>query len=55
MALKKCPACGNEVSTGAVTCPKCGHVLKKKTSCLGVVIGVVIIAIIGGIAATKIT
>ena len=35
MALKKCKECGNEVSTKAASCPKCGAVLKKKTGCLG--------------------
>lgn len=30
MALKKCKECGNEVSTKAASCPKCGAVLKKK-------------------------
>ena len=34
MALKKCKECGNEISTKAVSCPKCGAVLKKKTGCL---------------------
>jgi uncharacterized paraquat-inducible protein A len=28
--LVKCPACGNEVSTGAASCPKCGHVLNAQ-------------------------
>jgi len=32
MALKKCKECGNEVSTKAESCPKCGAVLKKKTA-----------------------
>ena len=31
MALKKCKECGNDVSTEADSCPKCGAVLKKKT------------------------
>lgn len=31
MALKKCKECGNEVSTKAKTCPKCGAV-KKSTA-----------------------
>jgi len=29
MALKNCPSCGTEVSTDAVSCPKCGHPFKK--------------------------
>lgn len=31
MKLMNCPSCGNEVSDQAVTCPKCGHPLKKET------------------------
>jgi hypothetical protein len=38
MALKKCKECGESVSTQAVSCPKCGAVLKKKSSCLGVIV-----------------
>ena len=29
MALIKCPECGNEVSSIADTCPKCGYPVKK--------------------------
>jgi len=29
MALYKCPECGNDVSTQAISCPKCGCVFKK--------------------------
>jgi hypothetical protein len=35
MAIEKCKECGNEISTKAEACPKCGAVLKKKTGCLG--------------------
>lgn len=28
MALTKCPSCGREVSTEAVSCPNCGHQFK---------------------------
>jgi hypothetical protein len=50
MALKKCRECGNDISTKAAACPKCGAVLKKKGGCLSVVvllflIGIVIAAI----------
>ncbi len=38
MALKKCKECGNDVSTQATTCPKCGAVLKKKSGCFSVII-----------------
>ena len=30
MALKECKECGNDVSTEAASCPKCGAVLKRK-------------------------
>ncbi len=32
MALKKCKECGEDVSTKAEACPKCGAKIKKKTS-----------------------
>lgn len=35
MALRMCKECGNEVSTKAASCPKCGAVIKKKNGCLG--------------------
>jgi hypothetical protein len=28
MPMRKCPTCGNDVSTEAVSCPKCGHQFK---------------------------
>lgn len=31
MALIKCPECGNDVSTEAVSCPKCGYPIKVFT------------------------
>lgn len=33
MAIKKCKECGNDISTKAASCPKCGAVLKQKTGC----------------------
>lgn len=30
MSLKKCPACGTDVSKSAAACPACGHPLKPK-------------------------
>ena len=48
MAMKKCKECGNEVSTKAESCPKCGAVLKKKTGCLGYIgAGFLILIILG--------
>ena len=34
MALIKCKECGNEISTKASSCPKCGAKIEKKTSVL---------------------
>lgn len=42
MALKKCPECGNDVSTKAEKCPHCGAKVKKNIGCLGV-IGILIL------------
>uniref|UniRef100_A0A6M3J1D6 Uncharacterized protein n=1 Tax=viral metagenome TaxID=1070528 RepID=A0A6M3J1D6_9ZZZZ len=48
MAMKNCKECGNEVSTKAVSCPKCGAVLKKKTGCLGYIgAGILILFVLG--------
>jgi len=48
MAMKKCKECGNEVSTKAESCPKCGAVLKKKTGCLGYIgAGILILFVLG--------
>jgi hypothetical protein len=45
MALIKCKECGNEVSTKAEACPKCGAKLKQKAGC-GTILGVAILAVI---------
>lgn len=48
MAMKKCKECGNDVSTQAESCPKCGAVLKKKTGCLGYIgAGILILFVLG--------
>jgi hypothetical protein len=31
MAPAKCPACGNDVSIHAVSCPQCGYLLQAAT------------------------
>lgn len=49
MALRKCKECGNEVSTKAESCPKCGAVLKKKTGCLEYLAAAFLILIILGV------
>lgn len=49
MALKKCKECGNDVSTKAASCPKCGVVLKKKTGYLGYIGAAFLIFIILGV------
>ncbi len=28
--MKECPSCKNNVSYNAQSCPKCGHILKRK-------------------------
>ncbi len=47
MALKKCKDCGEQVSTSATACPKCGAPIKKRISgCAAIlVIGLVLIVI----------
>jgi len=30
--LTKCPGCGGQVSTEAVSCPKCGHPFKRSAT-----------------------
>ena len=42
MALVKCRECGNEMSTTAAACPKCGAVAPKQTSPLTKVIAVLL-------------
>ena len=32
MALIKCPECGQDVSTHAITCPHCGYPFKENNS-----------------------
>jgi DNA-directed RNA polymerase subunit RPC12/RpoP len=31
MALVKCPECGKEISTQAMSCPSCGYIINKTT------------------------
>lgn len=42
MALKSCTECGNQVSTEAETCPKCGARVKRKTAGIGTLLLVVL-------------
>lgn len=53
MALTKCKECGNDVSTTAKACPKCGAKVKKPTSlAMKVLLGVlgfgIVAAMLGG-------
>lgn len=50
--MKKCPDCGKDVSKSAKTCPSCGKKLKKPIG-LFIVLGIVVLAIIGGMSASK--
>lgn len=52
MALITCPECGNQVSTDAKSCPKCGARTKPKSKALYWIIGtplglLILLAIIG--------
>lgn len=50
MALQKCHECGNDVSTEASNCPKCGAPVKKKPTILARVsagVGLVIVGLFG--------
>ena len=50
MALTKCKECGNEVSTEAKNCPKCGAPVPKKTSPIAwVIAGIVGFAIFSAV------
>ncbi|HHQ4900499.1 TPA: Ltp family lipoprotein [Aeromonas veronii] len=49
MALKKCKECGNDVSSKAASCPKCGAVIKKKTGCLYYIGAALLIFIVLGV------
>jgi hypothetical protein len=42
MALIKCHECGNEVSSEAETCPKCGVTPKSKTNTASAIIGLAV-------------
>src|SRR3990172_2978291 len=54
MALKKCKECGNDVSTKAASCPKCGVILKRKMGCTGYIgAGFLILVIIGVIGSLR--
>lgn len=37
MALIKCPECGKEVSSGATSCPNCGHPISPQKETVTVV------------------
>ncbi len=45
MALIKCKECGSDVSSKAGTCPKCGVTLKHKTSCLTMLLALILIPV----------
>jgi hypothetical protein len=48
MALVECHECGNEISTEAKTCPKCGAKNKglKKSSAFRHVVGIILLAVL---------
>lgn len=48
MALTKCKECGNEVSSKAESCPKCGAKIKPKSiGCGGLILVFIVIGVIG--------
>lgn len=42
MALKKCKECGNEVSTSAKACPKCGAKVVKSVGPIGIIFALMV-------------
>lgn len=46
MSLIKCKECGSEISSSATTCPKCEVKIATKSTSLGQVLGVFILAIV---------
>jgi hypothetical protein len=46
--LTKCPGCGGQVSTEAVSCPKCGHRFPRPVSSHSpiIIIGVVLLGLL---------
>ena len=52
MALRKRKECGNDVSTMATACPKCGAVLKKKSGCLSVIVLLFLVFVAIGVVST---
>ena len=55
MALMKCHACGNEVSTESKTCPKCGAKVRPKKKGLGTVAQVFILLVLIGVVVSVIS
>lgn len=46
MALIKCSECGNEISTQATSCPKCGAKPKKSVGVIGIIIAVTVLVVV---------
>jgi len=57
MALIKCGSCGNEVSSDAASCPKCGKPVKKSMGIVKILLiamgGLFALCIVGGIVGGK--
>lgn len=49
MALEKCKECGNEISTKAKACPKCGVEIKRTSGLTKLIAGIIVFMIIFGI------
>ncbi len=46
MALTTCKECGNEISTKAEACPKCGAKIVRTSGCAKVVLGIILLFIL---------
>ncbi len=54
MALTKCKECGNEVSSQAETCPKCGTRIKSKSiGCGGAILVLIVLGVVGSMFGNK--
>lgn len=53
MGLQKCKECGNDVSTQAKSCPKCGAVIKKNSGRLFALVFLATLSVIGVISSNQ--
>jgi hypothetical protein len=53
MAIVKCKECGNEISTKATSCPKCGARVKRTSGCAKFALGFIVLCVIVGIIGSQ--